>query len=115
MKRETTMKSIKNTFGKIYQVGYCGLQNIFRYESPQFYNAGVYGWNCDIYVDYGKNIAISTGYRNMRGVQIPNEIVEKYDKVALDILKDTFGKSYEDIKTALEENKENFLNEIINL
>lgn len=115
MKQQTTMTSIKGRFGKLYQVGYCDLQNIFKYVEPQYYNCGVYGWNCDIYVDYGKNLAISSGYRNMRGKQIPREIWKKYDEIAREILKDTFKKSYEEIQAKLEENRENFLNEIINL
>ena len=114
MKQQTTMKQITNVFKNVYQLGYCDLQNIFRHEEPKYYNCGVYGWNCDIYIDYERDIALTTGYRNMRGKQIPREILEKYDKIAQDILKDTFKKPYEEIKMALEENKQNFLNAITN-
>lgn len=112
MKKHTTMKEIKNRFNKVYQTGYCDLQNIFRHSEPQYYNTGIYGWNCDIYTDYSRDIAISTGYRNMRGAMIPREIIEKYDKIALEILKDAFRV---DVFEALEENKENFLNELLSL
>ena len=115
MKTHTSMKKIVNQFEKVYQVGYCDLQNIFRHMQPQYYNSGVYGWNCDIYADYGKDIAITTGYRNMRGKQIPRSVWKKYDKIASEILKNTFSKPYEQIREELEKNKENFLNEIINL
>lgn len=115
MKKHTTMKSITNNFSKVYQTGYCSLQNIFRHEEPAYYNAGVYGWNCDIYVNYEKDLAITTGYRNMRGKMIPNEIINKYDSIAKEILKDTFSKSFDEIMIKLKENKENFLNELINL
>lgn len=112
MKKHTTMKAITKNF-KTFQTGYCDLQNIFRYEEPKFYNAGMYGWNCDVYCEGG--IAITTGYRNMRGKLIPREIVEKYDKIAQDILKDTFVKTYDEIKERLNENKSNFLNELYNM
>lgn len=114
MKRQTTMTNITRTFKKVYQTGYCNLQNIFKYDEPQYYNCGMYGWNCDTYIDYERDIAITTGYRNMRGVMIPREIIKKYDEIAVNILKDTFAKPYEEIKKLLDENKQNFLNEIYN-
>lgn len=60
MKERTTMKSIRNNWNKVFKCGYCELQDIMKYHEPQYYNCGVYGWNCDIYVDYGKDIAITT-------------------------------------------------------
>ena len=44
-------------------VGYCDLRYLLRFQNPQFYTCGVYGWNCDIYT-FG-NYAITTGYRGM--------------------------------------------------
>ena len=114
MKQQTTMKQITNTFRNVYQLGYCDLQNIFAYKEPKYYNCGLYGWNCDIYIDYERDIALTTGYRNMRGKLIPREILEKYDKVAINILEDRFKKTHEEIEMALEENRQNFLNEILN-
>jgi hypothetical protein len=111
-KTEITMKSIRNNWSKIYRCGYCDLQHIFKYTEPQYYNAGVYGWNCDIYCDYGRDIAITTGYRNMAGKQIPSELIEKYSEIAKEIYKDTFKKSFEETKKALDQNIENFLNEL---
>ena len=34
---------------------------------PDYYTAGVYGWNCDVYVIAG--LAICTGYRPAAGVR----------------------------------------------
>lgn len=111
MKIEITMKQVKTRYGEnLYQCGYCHLQNILYYEYPLFYNAGVCGWNCDVYVF--DDIAISTGYRNMRGKLIPHAIIRKYDKIARNILKDIWTS---DIKGLMQENVNNFLTDIKNL
>lgn len=84
-----TRKDIRNYPGvfRVYYVGYCDLQCLLRFETPVFYNAGVYGWNWDGYSFYdrsGRKIIIDTGYRNMTGKKIPGEIVEKYNDLAKD-------------------------------
>lgn len=80
-KAKTSMNYTKN-FRRVFRCGYCDLQNIFRGIEPQFYNAGVYGWNCDLYVDYSTDTVITTGYRNMRGERIPSALIEKYNERA---------------------------------
>lgn len=112
MKTHTTIKFIRNNFKKVFRSGYCDLQYIMRGADPQYYNSGVYGWNCDIYIDYSRDIAITTGYRNMTGVLIPEEIVEKYTNKAKTILENTFKKSYDEIQEELNENRQNFFNEL---
>lgn len=112
MKTHTTIKFIRNNFKKVFSSGYCDLQYIMRGTDPQYYNSGVYGWNCDIYIDYSRDIAITTGYRNMAGVLIPDEIVEKYTEIAKSILENTFKKSYDEVQNALYENRQNFFNEL---
>ena len=109
-KIKTDMKRINNGFRKVFRCGYCDLQYIFRNEEPQYYNCGVYGWNCDIYVDYKRDIAITTGYRNMRGKQIPLELIKKYSDIAKNICKQPFSTPYNEFSEELEKNKENFLN-----
>ena len=111
-KIKTDMKRISNGYRKVFRCGYCDLQHIYKYEDPQFYNCGVYGWNCDIYVDYKRDIAITTGYRNMRGECIPGDIIKKYSEIAKKIYENQWTKPFEEIRTALEENRENFLNEL---
>jgi hypothetical protein len=37
---------------KCFSVGYCDLQTLLNVADPQFYTAGVYGWNADIYTCY---------------------------------------------------------------
>jgi hypothetical protein len=103
---------IRNNFKKVYRVGYCELEYIYRYEEPQYYNSGVYGWNCDIYIDYSRDIAITTGYRNMAGKVIPSDILKKYSDIAEDIIKNMRSLPYDEVKTMLDKNKEDFLNEL---
>ncbi len=115
MKKHTTIKFIKGYFNKVFYCGYCDLYYIFKYEDPQFYNSGVYGWNCDIYTDYKRDIAITTGYRNMTGKQIPHELIKKYTDIAKEIDSQCFKVPFDEIKKALDENRENFLNELNSL
>lgn len=111
MKKRTTMKEVVKGYKKVYRCGYCDLQNIFYNLEADYYNAGVYGWNCDIY-EIG-NIAITTGYRNMRGVNIPYEMIERYDKAAREIIKDMWNdKNY---RNRLEELRRDFLGELTTL
>lgn len=114
-KQRTTMKYIRNLWGKTFSCGYCDLYYIFKYEEPTYYNSGVYGWNCDIYCDYKRDIAISTGYRNMTGKRIPSELLKKYTNNAIKICNDTYLKTYDEIKKALDENREKFLDELDNI
>ena len=112
MKTQTTMKYIRNNWSKVFRAGYCDLQYIMRYEEPQYYNCGVYGWNCDIYCDFARDIAITTGYRNMTGKRIPSELIQKYSNIAKEIYKNEFAKPFDEIKTALDENRNNFFAEL---
>jgi len=114
MKTHTTMKYIKAIYhSDIYQCGYGDLQFIFNNITADYYNAGVYGWNCDIYCIDG--IAITTGYRNMRGATIPHKLIEKYTKKAQNII-DKYD--YSEIKkrdNALRKNRQKFIDEVKSL
>lgn len=114
-KIKTTNKYIKAVWKNVYRCGYCDLQYIMKGEDPVYYNCGAYGWNYDVYCDYKRDIAITTGYRNMTGKQIPYELIEKYSKIAEDICKDYWKKSYEEVQNALEENRNNFFEELLNI
>lgn len=106
MKMKTSMLKIKKSFKHTVCCGYCDLQNILNKDDAQFYNAGTCGWNCDIYVNYKYNIAISTGYRNMCGPRIPDEIIEKYSKIGSELRRNCW--SDENYREKTEENKANF-------
>lgn len=117
-KVHTTMKAIRANYRKVFRAGYCDLQHICYTTFPQFYNAGVYGWNCDIYINYKYDIAVTTGYRNMAGNRIPSEVLQKYDSIARSILENYKHPeqegymSWEQKCEKLEENMENFWNEL---
>ena len=105
------MKYICNNYNKVFRAGYCDLQYIMKYEDPIYYNSGVYGWNCDVYCDFAKDIAITTGYRNMRGERIPDEILEKYTAIAKEI-SENYKMPYAEMKEKLDENRRNFFDEL---
>lgn len=88
MKTHTSMKQIVNRYDVILSTGYGNLQHLLAYKNATYYNAGIYGWNCDIYTFWhnGKSIALTTGYRNMRGNSLDYDTVVQYDKKAQSIL-----------------------------
>lgn len=49
------------------RVGYCDLWGALAGIDPNGYTAGVYGWNCDVYLIGG--LTICTGYRPAAGVR----------------------------------------------
>lgn len=80
MKVQTTAKQIR-MYGTPICFGYGDLQHILRDDNPQYYTAGIYGWNADIY-DFG-SFQIVTGYRpfGMDAHAIP---YREMDKAAYD-------------------------------
>ena len=68
-KRRVTARCIREAERSGYptvRVGYCGLQDALSGITPDYYTAGVYGWNCDVYNIAGLNIC--TGYRPAAGI-----------------------------------------------
>ena len=68
-KRRVTARCIREAEKAGYptvRVGYCDLQNALSGITPDYYTAGQYGWNCDVYNIAGLNIC--TGYRPAAGV-----------------------------------------------
>ena len=114
-KIKTTNKYIKTVWANVYRCGYCDLQYIMKGEDPVYYNCGVYGWNYDVYCDYKRNIAITTGYRNMTGKQMPDGLIEKYSNIAKEICKNYWNKPYDELRAELEQNRENFFEELLNI
>ena len=84
MKFKTTRAAINRNYSRVYSVGYCGAQCLLHGLSPVAYNAGIYGWNFDLY-DVG-GVAICTGYRNMPGAAAPN--VREYEEAARRVWED---------------------------
>lgn len=79
MKYKTTRKQLKHLEHKTIKVGYCDLANLLRYESPESYNSGVYGWNWDFYRLDGFNIC--TGYRSLFGQKVPWQLIKEYNEL----------------------------------
>lgn len=84
MKTKTTKKAIMSAYRNVIKVGYCGMQDALKWREPNFYTAGVYGWNSDVYViDY--DTVIVTGYRPFGNVELPREVIDMLNKCAKSI------------------------------
>ena len=81
MKIRVSKKEIREGAGYIIGVYYCGLQDLLRAESADYYSAGVYGWSCDYYNIKEAGVIISTGY-NYIGKSADYELVKKYNNKA---------------------------------
>lgn len=57
---------------ELYSCGYCKLQGLIKDANKIGYNAGIYGWNYDVYrYDVGsRTIIIATGYRQPKYMEI---------------------------------------------
>ena len=62
MKVKVSKKSIKENFRNVYQLSITKAYTIFRGQSPAYYTAGIYGWNCDVYI-INEDTAVTVGYR----------------------------------------------------
>ena len=81
MKTQTTKKAIMSAYSNVIKVGYCDMQDALKWRKPNFYTAGVYGWNADVYViDY--DTVIVTGYRPFGNVELPRDVIDTLNKCA---------------------------------
>lgn len=77
-------KAITSAYRNVIKVGYCDMQDALKWREPNFYTAGVYGWNSDVYViDY--DTVIVTGYRPFGNVELPRELIDMLNKCAKSI------------------------------
>lgn len=84
MKTKITKKAITGAYRNVIKVGYCDMQDALKWREPNFYTAGVYGWNSDVYViDY--DTVIVTGYRPFGNVELPCEVIDMLNKCAKSI------------------------------
>lgn len=74
MKNQMSIRQLNQiaaaTGERIFYAPANSLQRILSPIEPVAYNAGIYGWNCDIYHP-GSGLWIVTGYRNMTGDPMP--------------------------------------------
>lgn len=81
MKTIITKKSIMSSYRNVIKVGYCDMQDALKWLEPNFYTAGAYGWNSDVYViDY--DTVIVTGYRPFGNVELLREVIDMLNKCA---------------------------------
>jgi hypothetical protein len=106
-----TRKEIINRFKYVYSVGYCDLWHLLQYQNKIGYNAGVYGWNYDIFALDCNNIAICTGYRGMPGKNIDHAIIKKYEEKARKISSD-YAIPWDKKKTKINKLLDKFIIEI---
>lgn len=84
MKTKTTKRAIMHAYENVIKVDYCDLQYALIWREPDFYTAGVYGWNSDIYViDYGT--VIVTGHRPFGNIELSREVINTLNKCAVSI------------------------------
>jgi hypothetical protein len=81
MKTQTTKRAIMNAYRNVIRVGYCDLQDALKWREPNFYTAGVYGWNSDVYV-IDADTVIVTGYRPFGNMQLPWEVIDALNECA---------------------------------
>lgn len=101
-KIKITRRAITEYPFPVLSAGYCDLQHLLRNHEPYAYNAGVYGWNFDVYDVYGK--IICTGYRNMPGKRAKN--IAEYENKARAIVENykiPYEKRSEQIEELLRE------------
>lgn len=102
MKMEITSKKLKENYN-VYRVSDPGQYGQILGKQPMFYNAGVYGWNYDVYIiDDFRPIAIITGYRTFNCKVLDYEKMKK------------LYKKFENLKQAAAKERliNNFLNNI---
>lgn len=110
MKQHTTRKYIKSLYGDtLISIPYCKAQFLLAFKEPQYFNSGVYGWNCDYYLF--SDIAICTGYRP-HGTHINYELIEEYEVRAEKIYNSVQG--YENRKEKINKLLNEFLTKALN-
>lgn len=108
MKIKTTKKSIKESYAKVYSIGYCNLAWLLKYEYPFAYSTRVEGWACDYY-KVG-NVIISTGYSPI-GSKVSYGLQTKYNDMARIIVCD-WDKTHEQKKDLVENLINDFMKEL---
>lgn len=111
-KAKVTRKWVRDNFNCI-SVGYCDLQNLLHYVSPDYYTCGVYGWNFDVYTfgDY----AITTGYRNMvDNCRHEDFSCSEWDDKAREIIKNHSWDDYDRTRKEVNSLLEDFLKKTFN-
>lgn len=116
MKYATTKKAIMDYYPNVIKVGYCSLQTLLNFRSPDAYTASrTYGWRADIY-EITFDTVIVTGYAPFGNIVPDYEIVKKYEEKAEELREkrwtganagipyaEAFAKNKRDLDTLLHE------------
>lgn len=82
MKYATTKKAIMDYYPNVIKVGYCALQTLLKFRSPDAYTASkTYGWRADVY-EIMFDTVIVTGYAPFGNIVPDYEIIKKYEEKA---------------------------------
>lgn len=85
MKTKTTKRAIMHAYENVIKVCYDDLQDALKWREPNYYTAGVYGWNSDVYViDHGT--VIVTGHRPFGNIELSREVINTLNKCAVSII-----------------------------
>lgn len=111
---EITRNDIRRQYTNIIQIGYCDLYELTRELKKIGYNAGVYGWNYDVF-ELDWDTCIITGYRTFSKGTI--RLTRDYIKKTEEKIKRIFENSkynYQEINNQMNLLKNEFLNEYKN-
>lgn len=100
MKTRTTKKAIMTSYRNVIKVGYCDLQQALKGLEPNYYTAGVYGWNADIYVIDNDTVLV-TGYRPFGNTSLTRDTIETLNKCGADLM---HYRGYTAARQAIKEN-----------
>ena len=86
--KHLTRNEIRRQYKTVIQLGYCDIYELTRQLKKIGYNAGVYGWNYDVF-ELDWNTCIITGYRTFsKGtIRLTSEFIQYMDKKAYKIIK----------------------------
>lgn len=85
-KIRTTEREVRRAYENVIVVGYCRLQNLLQFFTPQCYTVREEGCASDIY-DFGTT-AISTGYAPFGNIHVDHDILQHYDEIGDKLAKD---------------------------
>lgn len=109
-KKEITSKCLKTLYkNNIVRVPDGSCQRLFKLTEPEFYHAGIYGWDYDVYTVGG--YAIITGYRTFKCRMIDYDVCKAYDTEAAQILHDSI--TAEEAKRKLDKLIQKFIEEVV--
>lgn len=110
-KIHVSMNELERNFRHVFRIPNEAAHHLLYFHSPVFYNAGVNGWNCTVYVYPNYDLAICTGDRNLRGLRVPDDLLLKYEEFARSQIRD-WTLTYETRKSRLDESFAQFIQDL---